>query len=292
MVVTSLAKGGKVNMEEDLAVEHNKSHYDEVTDAWGFILGEDLHWGYFQNDHEELSKATDNLIDALADLGTINRDTRVLDVGCGTGGPAFYLHSRYGCSVVGISTSDRGIQIACDESIRKGVNQTVTFLVANALQNGLPADSFDLTWVMESSHLMRDKATLFSECARVLRSGGTFLLCDLILKKSLSIKDLFTFRKELMVLESVFGKAKMESLEFYAEGLGSQGFENVRTFDVSNKAVPTLPHWRNNLTRNLDSILKCISAEQVSQFQSSIDVLNDFFTSGVLGYGMVSATKI
>jgi cyclopropane fatty-acyl-phospholipid synthase-like methyltransferase len=116
-------------------------------------------------------------------------------------------------------------------------------------------------------------------------------LCDLILKKSLSIKDLVTHRKELLLLESVFGKAKMETLDFYTEGLASQGFVDVRTVDVSKSVNPTLRHWRDNLTQNEAKILECISTEQLSQFRSSIDVLSDFFASEILGYGLVSAMK-
>ena len=42
-------------------------------------------------------------IDCLAELLHINQDTRILVVGCGTGGNSCYLANRTGCTVTGIA---------------------------------------------------------------------------------------------------------------------------------------------------------------------------------------------
>ena len=43
---------------------------------------------------------------ALIELCHINKDTYVLDAGCGVGATACYLAKRYGCSVVGVDLSE------------------------------------------------------------------------------------------------------------------------------------------------------------------------------------------
>ena len=41
-------------------------------------------------------------IDRLAEISHINQDTKILVVGCGTGGNSCYLANRYRCTIVGI----------------------------------------------------------------------------------------------------------------------------------------------------------------------------------------------
>jgi len=80
-----------------------------------------------------------------------------------------------------------------------------------------PNASFDCTWVMESSHLMMDKAALIRECARVLKPGGRIVLCDVMLGHKLSFEESIRHCKELLLLKDVFGQGAMETLSFYRE---------------------------------------------------------------------------
>lgn len=85
------------------------NHYNHVTDAWKEFMGNNLHFGYFEHEGVELAEATDALIDKMMGLCNITEDTIILDVGCGIGNPAFYIHTRHRCKIVGISTSERGV---------------------------------------------------------------------------------------------------------------------------------------------------------------------------------------
>jgi len=49
--------------------------------------------------------------------------------------------------------------------------------------------TFDVVWVLESSHLMRDKTALLRECVRVLAPGGRIALCDIIRKRDIPFLD-------------------------------------------------------------------------------------------------------
>ena len=272
-------------------VVNNQLHYDHVTDAWTLILGDNLHYGFFETAEDSLDEATDALIDEMAGLAPINRDTHVLDVGCGIGNPAFHISSRTGCRISGISISARGIEIAQDKSRRNGLSGRVTFYQRDALNNGFPDGSFDVAWVMESSHLMRDKKQLIAENFRVLRPGGAMLLCDLILKQEFSVMDIYRYRDQLNVLERCFGKAKMETLDFYEGTIRAQGFECIEIRDISNEAFPTLDKWRQNLERNQRELAGRFSAEEIDLFARACDILTELFTAELLGYGMLKAVK-
>ena len=76
------------------------------------------------------------------------KDRVVLDVGCGIGSPALYLNEKFGCSVVGISTSHKGVDLANARSHEKKQNSRVRFLVADGTDNLFPDDQFDLAWLM------------------------------------------------------------------------------------------------------------------------------------------------
>jgi 27-O-demethylrifamycin SV methyltransferase len=270
---------------------NNQAHYDTVTDAWTFILGDNLHYGYFARGDETLAQATDALIEALAALAPLGPDSRVLDVGCGIGNPAFYLAEHTGCRISGISISGRGIEMAREACRRKGLTERVSFHQRDALDNGFPAASFDVVWVLESSHLMRDKERLCAESHRVLRAGGTLVLCDLVLKKELSLADVYRLREDLARLERSFGRAKMETLDFYEATLRGQGFVDVERRDISREAAPTLDKWQENVTRNRDTLTGHLPVDEIDNFVRCCDILRGLFARGVLGYGLVKARR-
>src|ERR1700739_2073337 len=137
-------------------------HYDRVTRAWRLLLGENLHYGYFRYGNESLAEATESLTERMFSLivGS-RRDPVVLDVGCGTGRPASVLARNFGYKVVGISPSQ-----ACVDDARQFAKDKLSSLlpveIGDAQAMRFDDDTFDLAWVMESSHLILDKEKLFS----------------------------------------------------------------------------------------------------------------------------------
>jgi cyclopropane fatty-acyl-phospholipid synthase-like methyltransferase len=270
---------------------NNQAHYDAVTDAWTFILGDNLHYGYFAQGGEPLEAATDALVDLMASWAPLGPDTGVIDVGCGIGHPAFRLAERTGCRVTGITISGRGVELGREAALHRGLGDRVTFHQRDALDNGFPDASFDVAWVLESSHLMRDKERLVAETHRVLRPGGTFVLCDLILKRELSLAEVFRLRDDLAALERSFGRAKMETLDYYEQALRAQGFTEVERRDVSRQALPTLDRWKDNVERHRAALGAHLPAEEIDNFARCCEILKDLFTRERLGYGLVKAKK-
>jgi cyclopropane fatty-acyl-phospholipid synthase-like methyltransferase len=270
---------------------NNHIHYDKVTDAWTFLLGNNLHYGYFSRADETLEQATDALVDTMADLASMNAQTSLLDVGCGIGAPAFRLSERSGCQISAITLSSRGVEMARDAAIRKGLSERVVFYQRDALDNGFPGESFDVVWVMESSHLMRDKRSLCAENYRVLKAGGTMLLCDLILRRELSVMDIYRLRADLACLERSFGKAKMETFDVYETHMRAEGFEKITRRDISSEAFPTLGKWEENLQRNRAALAAHLSEQDIDDFARSCTILKTLFAEEVLGYGIVTGIK-
>lgn len=275
------------------------SHYDSITDAWRFIFGDHFHFGYFESPDKSLQEATIALIAKLSGMGEISSQSKLLDVGCGIGAPAFYLHQKYRCSIVGISTSQKGIELARTLCRSKGFSEAIEFRVADGQHNSLPDQSVDIVWVMESSHLMKDKRMLFQESYRALKHNGLFLLCDIMRRRPLKFSDHVRYLSKLkmkyplgiMNMKKAFGRGKSETIVFYAHALGDSGFKEVQTTDISNHVLPTLENWRTNISKNKNQILRTFTEEKIRDFLSACDLLEDLFMDGIFGYGMVKAIK-
>jgi ubiquinone/menaquinone biosynthesis C-methylase UbiE len=227
----------------------------------------------------------------MANLGSIIENLKILDVGCGIGEPAFYLHNKYHCSIIGITISERGVELATKESRAKGFSKKVKFQLRDALNNGFPARSFDIVWQMESSHTMKDRKTLFSENYRVLKDNGTLLLCDMILKREVTVVDVFNYSQEIEIMEKVCGKAKTETLERYRARLEDAGFGEITTIDISEKVFPSMAHFRKNILKNQEKILQCFPQEAMDNFLLACDATEKLFRCNLLGYGLVKAVK-
>ena len=147
------------------------AHYDHVHSAWRLIMGEEFHYGFFAVPETPLELATAALTDQMLVRAGIRAGDRVLDVGCGTGRQACDLAASLGATVLGITTSAGGVAAA--RALASGLGlDGARFEQRDGTDNGLPVGAFDVAWVLESSHLMRDRRALLSECARVLAPGG------------------------------------------------------------------------------------------------------------------------
>src|SRR6516164_1391677 len=104
----------------------------------------------------------------------LTKDSRVLDVGCGIGGPARYLAHRYGCRVDGIDLTPELIETGRVLTKRCKLADRVVLRVGNALELPYSEQTFDVVWCQDVAMNIADKAGLFAGVYRVLNPGGLF----------------------------------------------------------------------------------------------------------------------
>jgi 27-O-demethylrifamycin SV methyltransferase len=270
-----------------------KVHYNEITDAWKDFMGEHFHFGYFETEDTDLETAVAALTDKMLGMDKFKKDTRVLDVGCGIGGPAFYIYEKFKCYIDGISTSDRGIELANASSKEKGYDDKVKFYVADGQKNGMKDKSYDICWVMESSHMMPNKLALLKECNRVLKDDGALILCDLMMLVPFR-KQLAHFAKNIKAYRDnmkTFGLAQLVPMGIYAKLLVEAGFNSLEFIDVSKEATPTGKAWAENALKYKDAEGKAFTNEDVDLFVRACEAMHGFFKNGIVGYGIIKATK-
>jgi ubiquinone/menaquinone biosynthesis C-methylase UbiE len=118
----------------------------------------------------------------LADEVKLSPSMRVLDLGCGIGGPARYFAATFGCTVVGIDLSTTFVDAATYLTARCGLSDRVTFQVGDALHTPFEAASFDAVFLHHVAMNIPDRGALYAEVFRVLKPEGRFATHDLVLR--------------------------------------------------------------------------------------------------------------
>src|SRR5215211_8633155 len=110
----------------------------------------------------------------LARAAGVDARTRVLDLCCGSGGPALHLARQTGCRIVGVDRSSEAIYLARTSAEHQGLDRRATFIVAEALRPPIDAASFDAVLLYETMLAFEDKRRLVNVVRRLLRPGGRF----------------------------------------------------------------------------------------------------------------------
>lgn len=266
-------------------------HYDRVTHAWGLLLGAELHYGVFESPDEELDVATHRLTERMAAGAQFEPGLRVLDVGCGIGAQSRFLASTYGVETVGITTSPVGVETARELTGAAGLSDRASFELRDATANGLPDESFDRVWILESSHLMRDRQALVSEATRVLRPGGRLVWCDIVRHRTIPFLEVRDRREEFATLREAFGDARMEPLADYAGWFEAAGLVVELADDLTEATLPTFEAWRRNAAEHRDAVVEALGERGHEAFVRSADILESLWRDGTFGYGLIAAAK-
>ncbi len=104
---------------------------------------------------------------------------KVLDVGCGIGGPARMLADEMNCEVTGIDLNPEFVRTAGKLSELIGLQDKVNFITGDALQLPFEDQSFEVVWTQHVQMNIEDKTRFYSEINRVLNNGGTFIYYDI-----------------------------------------------------------------------------------------------------------------
>jgi len=110
--------------------------------------------------------------EALFELCHINKETHILDVGCGAGVTPVLLAKRIGCSVVGVDISDGMVQRSRERAKREGLTDRVEFLVSDAQELPFDDNCFDAVITESVTAFPADKQKAVHEYVRVTKPGG------------------------------------------------------------------------------------------------------------------------
>ncbi|MCA9402823.1 MAG: class I SAM-dependent methyltransferase [Candidatus Omnitrophica bacterium] len=219
-------------------------YYHDVTPDYSFFwnLGRSMaiRIGLWDRHTHSVAEALEREDRYLAEEAGITANDHVLDAGCGVGGSAIYLARTFGCRVTGISLSAEQIKTARRNARRHGVDHLVTFLVADFHATGLPDESFDAVWAVESISHSDRKPLLLAELYRVLKSGGRLIGADYFSTRAVYDASISALRRR------VFDGLYFQEFAFvprFGNDLTANGFTDIDFYDVTPAALPSARHF-------------------------------------------------
>ncbi|MDG4877221.1 methyltransferase domain-containing protein [Mesorhizobium sp. WSM4935] len=116
----------------------------------------------------------------LAEQLALTAEDRVLDIGCGLGGPARQIAAHYGCQVTGIDLTRDYVEAGNVLSGWLHLEDRISLQQGDALALPFADESFTAAYMLHVGMNIADKSALFSEIARVLRVGARFGVFDVM----------------------------------------------------------------------------------------------------------------
>lgn len=158
--------------------------------------------------------ATESLLDRIS----LSDREHILDVGCGLGGAARFVASRYGSRVTGIDLTEEYIEVGRTLSAWVGLENRVALQQGSALAMPFEDASFDAGYMLHVGMNIEDKEALFGEIFRVLRPGTFFCVYDVMRCKEDELAYPVPWATE-------GGMCALATPDDYRQALMSAGFE-------------------------------------------------------------------
>lgn len=272
-------------MQRPVSTQRIIDYYDH---CWGERLrvghnsrSKAIHYGLHlsENDDSETAKLqTNQQIARLASIG--ENPLRILDAGCGVGGTAIDIAAKYpNLEIVGVTLSGQQVRLASEHAAAAGVSGRVKFAKFDYSDTGLPAESFDVIWAVESLCHAADRRAFFHEARRLLRAGGRLI-----------VADFFRTDRALDDESKIFYKALCDGFaisdyydEFLTNVAADLGWQTAQTVVVTKNVLPDLERSAGKASARL----KDKSAELTALWRAHLitcTLMYEFCVAGLLDY--------
>jgi ubiquinone/menaquinone biosynthesis C-methylase UbiE len=175
----------------------------------------------------------------LASQMNLRPGLRLLDVGCGIGGPARYFAAERGCQVTGIDLTEEFVEVAKRLARMLKLDVLVEFKKASALNLPFESETFDRASMIHVGMNIADKAGVFREIRRVLKSDGIFALFDIVRTADGPIRYPVPWASDE---ETSF----VTDLKTYRDAMGSAGF---RVHQVRSQKASAVESTQRTMAR-------------------------------------------
>ncbi len=224
-------------------------HYDLSARLYDLFLDADRQYScaYYTDPANSLEQAqADKKAHIVAKLA-IEPGMRVLDIGCGWGGMALYIHAKTGAEVLGITLSEEQLKIARERAEAAGVADKVKFELID--YRALTGQFDRIVSVGMFEHVGTPQyRTFFTKCRELMTPEGVMLLHTIGRAGGPGYTDAFT-------LKYIFPGGYIPALSEIAEG-----YEGLRYFLTDVEVLRmhyghTLKAWYDRTVAAHDAIV-------------------------------------
>lgn len=217
-----------------------KHYYNLVTDFYEYGWGSSFHFCRFYKG-EPFRQAIARHEHYLALKMGINENMKVLDVGCGVGGPAREISTFTGCQVVGLNNNDYQVERANFAASKCGLADKVHFVKGDFMQMDFEPESFDAVYAIEATVHAPVLEGVYSEIYKVLKPGGVFGVYEWVMTDKYDETN-EEHRKIAYGIEVGDGIPKMYKKEVADKALKNVGFEIIYEKDLADNN-DEIPWW-------------------------------------------------
>jgi SAM-dependent methyltransferase len=169
----------------------------------------------------------------------VRENSRVLEVGSGSGGPAIYLAAERGCHVTGVDINEHGVENGRRLAEDRGLADRVRFDSVDA-SKPLPFSdaTFDAVLSNDAMCHIANRLDALRDWHRVVRSGGRILFTDaLVVTGPISADEIAT--RSSIGLYIFVPPGENERL------IANAGFELLSAHDVTAEAEMIAGRWHD-----------------------------------------------
>lgn len=215
----------------------------------------------------------------------ITARSRVLEVACGSGGPACYVVQQTGCHLTGVDANSDGVANARAHAASLGLGEKTTFIEADA-DKRLPFEdgSFDALLCVDALNHLQDRRAVLADWFRVLCPGADLTFTDpIVVTGAVSNSE-------------VARRASIGFFLFVAPGynerlLGEAGFRLLRVSDGSDAAAEVSARWRAARARLRSEIVAIEGEARFEGLQDFLQAVHELTASRRLSRLIYHAVK-
>ncbi len=212
-------------------------HYDLSADFYRLFLDDDLQYScaYFTDPANTLEQAQADKKAHIAAKLLLEPGMRVLDIGCGWGGMALYLHQRTGADVLGVTLSTEQLAVARARAEAAGVADRVRFELIDYRSVTGEFDRIVSVGMFEHVGPPHYRA-FFAKCRQLLAEDGVMLLHTIGRMGKPGVTDAWTAKH---IFPGGYNPALSEIV---------RGYEGLRMFPTDIEVLRlhyawTIRHW-------------------------------------------------
>ena len=243
-------------------MEMVNQYYDLVTDFYEYGWGQSWHFA----PRKRRESFEDSLVRHelfLAKAIGIHPGMRVLDVGCGVGGPMRVISREFGAHVVGLNNN--AYQLGKCEAYNQAADleHQTEILQGDFMQIPAAEASFDAAYQIEATSHAPDKEGAFAEIWRVLRPGGMFGGYEWCMTSRYNAED----PDHQEIERGIEMGNSLPQIALFDDVLGALenvGFEVIESFDAADDSDPETPWYRSLEGRDLS--LKSLPRTTIGRF--------------------------
>ncbi|GAB7363103.1 hypothetical protein MBLNU230_g3394t1 [Neophaeotheca triangularis] len=218
-----------------------RHYYNLATDLYEYGWGQSFHFSRFSQ-NEPFRQALARHEHYLALQMGIKANQRVLDVGCGVGGPAREIVKFTDCNVVGLNNNDYQIERATHYAQKEGLAHKLSYTKGDFMQMSFPDNSFDAVYAIEATVHAPSLEGIYSEIYRVLKPGGVFGVYEWLMTDAYD-NDNPHHREIRLGIEQGDGISNMEKISTGVAAMKAAGFTLEVSEDLADRGDELPWYW-------------------------------------------------